>query len=385
MRIVVALVLALLPSLFLANNRDLASTYISSFKEIAIEEMHRTGIPASIKLAQGLLESDWGRSDLAVAANNHFGIKCGVSWNGETFYKKDDDKDEKGRLIKSCFRAFDDPMESYMAHSDFLTDPKKAYRYGFLFEYGSTDYKAWAKGLRKSGYATDPKYPNKLIQIIEKYNLARFDEATTSYDHAFTPKRSKKEKKIVNASKRKIKKDTRRKIKQKRSDKKTYAGNTPKSGKLPAKYNSRLAYPIGSINNCRMVTAKGGETLHDLSKAVGVSIDEVLAINEIYDQSDKTLDSGDIVYLEKKKRSYRGDQEYHKVQEGETMESIAQLYGLRLKSLYAKNRMPKGSFTFPGVKLSIRKTVSLDERPKFKSNDTSRGHLYLFEDDQSVN
>ena len=123
------------------DNSKLAQSYINNYKEVAIQEMHRTGIPASIKLAQGLLESDWGRSDLAKTANNHFGIKCGGKWAGGTFYKEDDDKNSKGQLIESCFRSFGSPTESYMAHSDFLSDPKKEYRYGFLFNYESTDYK----------------------------------------------------------------------------------------------------------------------------------------------------------------------------------------------------------------------------------------------------
>jgi len=133
-----------------------------------------------------------------------------------------------------------------------------------------------------------------------------------------------------------------------------------------------------------MVLAKGGETLGDLSRAIGLSSEEIMEINEIYDQKSEILSEGEIIYLEKKKRSYRGGQEYHKVREGETMESIAQLYGLRLKSLYAKNRMPKNSATFPGVKLSIRKTVGLDERPKFKLPNSSKKHKLLFEDDDSI-
>ena len=195
-------------------DKELASTYISTYKDIAIQEMHRTGIPASIKLAQGLLESDWGRSDLATSANNHFGIKCGGSWDGNTFYKEDDDRDRKGKLIKSCFRAFSNPTESYMAHSDFLTDPKKEYRYGFLFNYKSDDYRSWAKGLKKSGYASDPKYPDKLITIIKKYNLDQFDEAIS--DDSFTYATS------VRKTKRK-KRSTKRKSSKKKPVKKKWA------------------------------------------------------------------------------------------------------------------------------------------------------------------
>jgi len=378
MKFLVAFMIISVPSIFFMDNKELASTYISNYKNIAVEEMHRTGIPASIKLAQGLLESDWGRSDLATAANNHFGIKCGGRWNGETFYKEDDDKDAKGRLIESCFRSFTSPVESYMAHSDFLTDPKKEYRYGFLFEYESTDYISWAKGLRKSGYATDPNYPNKLISIIEKYNLSSFDQPVNKHQNTFTANQPKSTKTG------KIRNTQTEKTRITKKDNKFKTAKTKARKRMPSKYVSRLAYDIESINNCRMVVAKGGETLDELSRAVGFSVDEIITINEVYDQSSSILDNGEIVYLEKKKRSYRGGQEYHKVKEGETMESIAQMYGLRIKSLYAKNRMPKNSLTFAGVKLSIRKTVGLDERPKFKSLDSSKKHKLLFEDDDSV-
>jgi len=382
MKIVIAFIFVSLPSLFVTGNKELASTYIGNYKEIAIEEMHRTGIPASIKLAQGLLESNWGRSDLATSANNHFGIKCGGAWDGDTFYKEDDDKDEKGKLIESCFRSFSSPLESYMAHSDFLTDPRKEYRYGFLFEYGSTDYIAWAKGLKKSGYASDPNYPKKLISIIEKYGLSKFDQPIQQNQNTFAANRTNKNTKSK-ASKNRLAKATKSK-RTKTSKKLDRTERETESKRMPSKYVSRLAYDIESINNCRMVVAKGGETISELSKAVGISEEDIMTINEIYDQSSIILKNNEFVYLEKKKRSYRGGQEFHKVKEGETMESIAQLYGIRLKSLYAKNRMPKNSTTFEGVKLSIRKTVGLDERPQFMSQDTSKKHKLLFVNDDSV-
>jgi len=153
---------------------DPVRTYIDKYKEIAISEMQRTGIPASIKLAQGILESNSGRSTLAIKANNHFGIKCGNYWQGSTFYREDDDY-KNGKLIKSCFRKFNDDDISFVAHSDFLTNPGSHYRYGFLFELEPTNYNDWARGLKKSGYATDPRYADKLISIIESYKLYEFD------------------------------------------------------------------------------------------------------------------------------------------------------------------------------------------------------------------
>ena len=149
--------------------------YINRFKDVAVVEMHRTGIPASIKLAQGILESNAGASMLAERANNHFGIKCGSAWKGKTMLRKDDDRNAQGKLVKSCFRSFGSAEESFVAHSDFLLDPNKKYRYGFLFGLGSDDYRGWAHGLKKAGYATNPNYPKLLIRIIEEYQLSKIE------------------------------------------------------------------------------------------------------------------------------------------------------------------------------------------------------------------
>ena len=139
--------------------------YIEKYSSLAVEEMYRSGIPASITLAQGLLESGNGRSELALKSNNHFGIKCHNNWEGKKVYFDDDEKGE-------CFRKYPKPEDSYRDHSDFL---RFRARYRFLFDYPVTDYKAWAFGLKKAGYATDPEYPSKLIRLIEEYELHQFD------------------------------------------------------------------------------------------------------------------------------------------------------------------------------------------------------------------
>jgi len=157
-----------------SSGRQRIYDYVDLYAAVAINEMNRTGIPASIKLAQAILESDAGRSALAVEARNHFGIKCGNTWEGPTYYKKDDDR-KKGKLIASCFRSYQDPMQSFLDHSAFLLDPKKNHRYGKLFTYASDDYKKWAKGLQKAGYATNKKYADRLISVIEKYQLYYYD------------------------------------------------------------------------------------------------------------------------------------------------------------------------------------------------------------------
>ena len=147
------------------------TNYIENYQSIAIREMHRSGIPASITLAQGILESSWGNGSLALNANNHFGIKCKTYWTGPTFYIEDDDF-KNGKLIKSCFRAYDNAESSYIDHTDFLMSNE---RYRNLFEFDHTDYVNWAHGLKKCGYATDKRYAEKLINNIQKYELHRFD------------------------------------------------------------------------------------------------------------------------------------------------------------------------------------------------------------------
>lgn len=149
-----------------------AINYIDTYKDLAVVEMYRSGIPASIILAQGMHESNLGDSDLATIANNHFGIKCKKDWMGKTYSHKDDDYDKQGNLIKSCFRAYNSALDSYIDHSNFLLERT---HYQELFKYDRTDYKNWAHGLKKCGYATDPLYAEKLIDKIEKYQLYVYD------------------------------------------------------------------------------------------------------------------------------------------------------------------------------------------------------------------
>lgn len=351
------LIVFLLSLPYWASANNISSSYIATYKDIAISEMHRTGIPASIKLAQGLLESDWGRSDLATRANNHFGIKCGGKWKGDTYYKEDDDKDRNGRLIESCFRSFDNAFQSYVAHSEFLTDPKKKDRYGMLFLLDKSDYKSWAKGLRKAGYATDPNYPKKLIEIIEKYQLHAFDYAVPS----------KVEEPIVEIEEEVVE------AKEEEQAPVFIGDHKIERAVVHADYR------ISKINRCRYVKAVGGESIDDIARASYTDVDEILRANEMYHTPDDVLESGALVFLDQKKRRYNGEKEFHEVQEGETMESISQLYGIRLQSLYAKNKIPSGAEVLQGEKLSLQKTVRGKDRPKFTKEDMKRNHEFLFE------
>ncbi|MBK9255580.1 MAG: glucosaminidase domain-containing protein [Saprospiraceae bacterium] len=165
-----------------------ASDYIDQFKDLAVVEMYRTGIPASITLAQGLHESHYGTSKLATEANNHFGIKCKTYWTGKTYYHKDDDLNKRGQLIESCFRAYNSTVDSYVDRSNFLSQTE---RYQSLFKISRFDYAEWAKGLKNSGYATDPDYADKLIRKIEKYKLYIYDSWEDPFRHLLRQDKAK--------------------------------------------------------------------------------------------------------------------------------------------------------------------------------------------------
>lgn len=257
--------------------------YIHKYKDIAVEQMLKHNIPASITLAQGLLESGAGRSTLATKGNNHFGIKC-HDWTGASMRRDDDAKNE-------CFRVYDNARQGYEDHSKFLKRP----RYSALFELKRTDYKGWAKGLKACGYATNPQYAHRLIDIIETYRLYDYDKAKT-YD------------------------------------------------RFKARHEGALAdaeggHIIDYRNKNYYVVARDGDTFASIGSEYGVSARKLARYNE-RGKKDR-LSKGDIVYLKKKRSS--AEKKYkkkpHVVAVGESMYSIAQKYGIRLKSLYKKNKL----------------------------------------------
>jgi len=330
--------LPLILFLILAVNnfaQDLAENYISSYKQIALSEMERTGIPASIKLAQGLLESDWGRSNLAIEANNHFGIKCGGSWSGEEYYKIDDDRDEKGRIVESCFREYRHPEESFIAHSDFLLNQQD--RYGFLFEYESTDYKSWAKGLKKAGYATDPSYPNKLITIIEKYELYQYDENLEAW--------------IAESEDKKIQQSGHPGL---RTDAIHLEGEHEEDENKSYSYN----------NEVRMLLSSGNETAEDIAKRHRIPLSKLLEFNDHAFERDEVLIANQRVYLEKKKVQYAGRDKFHQIRPGESMVTISQHYGIQLEALCLRNRIPVNADVSTGEMIQL-KGIRTTKRPEF--------------------
>lgn len=280
--------------------------YINKYKNIAVNEMKRTGIPASIKLAQGILESNAGASTLARKANNHFGMKCGSEWRGPTYYIKDDDYDENGQLIESCFRAYEDSESSYIAHSEFLRDPNKAYRYGFLFRLDQKDYKKWAQGLKQSGYATSPTYADALISLIDQYKLYNYDKGDMDFDE------------------------------------------------------------IRLINDVKMTLAKMGQTPEELARKYNVKIRCLLKYNEGLVGPNQPLKDGERIFLQRKRWFFRGKEKHHFVKEGETMYTISQQYGLKQNRLFRKNRMDKGTEPAVGQKIRLRGRVAKGQSPKLR-------------------
>jgi uncharacterized FlgJ-related protein len=275
---------------------------------MAMEQQQKYKIPASITLAQGLLESGAGRSRLAREANNHFGIKTPGGWTGPYILVNDDLPNEKFRKYKSV-------RDSYEDHSLFLLKP----RYKVLFTYSITDYKAWAKGLKKCGYATSPTYAESLIRIIEMYSLHQFDKRTPQhYSKNSTLNARGKEGEI---SRHYLKRLSQNKIKEK---------------KIPAFFKTHAVY---YNNDNYFIVVQENDNLASISQATGVTIKKLLKFNDL--SKNYTLTVGDILYLRKKAK--RASKEYinkpHVVEEGQSMYDIAQMYGIRLKSLYQLNNL----------------------------------------------
>ncbi len=294
------------------NMTEARKQYIKKYNKLAISEMKRSGVPASITLAQGILESDNGTGRLAKKANNHFGIKCHDSWKGRKIYHDDDRK-------KECFRRYDNAVESYRDHSDFL---RNSNRYASLFNLDRENYKGWATGLKKAGYATDNQYDKLLIRIIEENRLYQ-------YDNLKRAKRKTKDKKPG--------KEDDILVKSTPGNEET---NTP--GNRISKRN-RIDYFIVSE----------GDTYRSLEKEFGMMHWELFKYNDL--PEDFRLKAGMIMYIQPKRSKAAVDNDFYFVEKGETMHSISQKYGIKLDNLYKLNRMKAGEKPVPGNKLWLRK------------------------------
>ena len=288
--------------------------YIEKYAETAVREMKATGIPASITLAQGCLESGNGNSTLATKANNHFGIKCHKNWKGKTIRHDDDEKNE-------CFRSYRSADESFRDHSDFL---RYSDRYAALFNLELTDYKGWAYGLQKAGYATARTYAESLIRIIEENELYRYDKLDRKAREELPP--TPMEAEFSTAFK-------------------PYPGH-----KL---YTASLGREIRTTNGVAWIIARDGDTYAGLAKEFNLFRSEILRFN---DRSRNTaLQPGEVVYVEAKKRESAKNLDKHVVEEGETMRGLAQRYAVKMKKLYQYNAMRPGTEPEPGTILNLRK------------------------------
>ena len=296
-------------------------TYIDNYKDIAVSEMKRSGIPASITLAQGMIESDYGRSKLAREANNHFGIKCHSDWAGAKIYHHDDSRNE-------CFRKYNKPEDSFYDHSEFL---RSGSRYRFLFELSATDYKGWAHGLKKAGYATNPDYANMLIRKIEEKNLHLYDNG---YKSAVSSPNNQLPVKVS--------------VSVPVSDKKM-APVYPVDEKIavPARVSR-----VMENNNLRYIIVRDGDTREKLQEEFQLLSGELSRYNEL--GNDFTLTPGQILYLQPKKEKADSGYEFYNTIQGDTMYMISQRYGIKLKSLYKMNRMQENSEPEPGSTIWLR-------------------------------
>lgn len=276
--------------------------YISTYSDLAMREMVRVGIPASITLAQGCLESNNGNSTLAVRGNNHFGIKC-HEWTGKKIYHNDDRR-------KECFRSYASAYESYIDHSQFIVSGS---RYAPLFEISPHDYRGWARGLKEAGYATANNYATLLIRIIEEYDLYRFDLM------------------VLNGS---IPESI---------DSTSYMADRESRSQRTVRLNNQIEY----------ILAEAGDTPESLRDELGLYKNEIYKYNNLYKGA--RLQPGTIIYLQPKRRKAAVGNEIHRVEEGQTMYDISQLYGVKLKHLYSLNRMMEGEQPLEGTDIYLRR------------------------------
>ena len=307
--------------------------YISTYASLAMREMSRVGIPASITLAQGCLESDNGNSRLAVVANNHFGIKC-HEWDGKKIYHDDDHRNE-------CFRVYASVYESYLDHSMFLSSKG---RYTFLFDLNSDDYKGWARGLKKAGYATARNYASMLIGIIEDNELYRYDRQVLSGNF--------EEGEMTDLP----------------------------SGYASASRVSRASREIMLNNNVEYVRVEPGDTPESLRDELDLYKNELFRYNDL--EKDVELEPGQVIYLQPKRRKAASGNEIHVVEKGETLYDISQIYGVKLKSLYRYNQLVEGEEVPAGTRIYLRHKPKIPVLKTEPPEEEEKGEVMQFQFDE---
>ncbi|MBO4605537.1 MAG: glucosaminidase domain-containing protein [Bacteroidales bacterium] len=307
---VLAVTAAALLTASAASDLDAArKAYIEKYSALAISEMERSGVPASITLAQGIWESNAGRSYLAVNGNNHFGIKCGKAWKGKTIYRDDDAPNE-------CFRSYPKVEDSYQNHSDFL---RYYDRYKFLFDLEITDYKGWCYGLKQAGYATDPTYATRLIDIIEAYDLTRFDKGAV--------------------------------VKVESPD------QLEKAVIMPVKYDEQFHFSLERTiyqkNGVACIYSVAGDTYDSIALIYDLFPREILRFNDLKEPVE--LLPGTIVYIQaKKNKAAKGLEKYIVGEDGESLREISQRFAVKMSSIVRRNKLKKDAPLVKEQELKLR-------------------------------
>lgn len=333
MKKVCFIVFSLMVSVLIVSGQKLSQAeYIAKFKNLAISEMYRSGIPASITLAQGLLETESGNSNLVLRSNNHFGIKCKSNWNGPSVSHDDDASDE-------CFRAYASAEESYRDHSDFL---RNSSRYAFLFDYEPTNYKDWAHGLRQAGYATNPRYPEILIRFIETNNLQQFDTADYLLASA--------------------------------TDEEPRYGVIPqlveeyeviKSPKVMVTY---LPFSNHVINGSKALFVPQGTSLLAIATKQKINLSKLLEINDL--KKDGLLEKAGFIFLEKK--SPDGQKEFCIAEAGETLHDIAQKNGVLLQNLLSYNKLGEMDPIQAGKRIYLKQPSTASLQSNYRDKEIAK-------------
>lgn len=336
MRISFILLTLLLATAFTARSqgKETIEAYIATYKELAIEEMQRTGVPASIKLAQGIHETSAGTSDLVKKSNNHFGIKCKSNWTGESVSHTDDAPNE-------CFRKYPEASQSYRDHSDFL---KNSQRYAGLFKLDPEDYKAWANGLKKAGYATNPRYPQVIIKLIEDYHLQ--DYTLIAMGKMQRPEGEEIAVATIAAGTETIV---------------APAMATPAAAKIVVEYPSG----IFQINDTRVAHLPAGTSLLAIAQQHDIPLKRLLEFNELNER--ESLERDQLIFLQRKRKT--GAHDFHFVKTGETLYDIAQAEGIRMDALLELNMLMTGMQPATGEQLYLKHKAP--SRPRLSAGDVT--------------
>jgi LysM repeat protein len=330
MRLLFFSLLALCTSALAAQSPQAVNAYVERYKAIAIEEMKTYGIPASVTLAQGIHESGCGCSALALNSNNHFGIKCHEEWSGQTYHHDDDQPQE-------CFRVYSCPEESFRDHSEFL---KSRPRYATLFSLDPTDYRAWARGLKAAGYATNPKYTEIIINLIETYNLTQFDKPLSKKEIAKAEAKNNSEVDMI---------------------KQSLIQSTSQLPAAPASVTEPAAHPktidIAKsasdekiVNGVKAIIYKNDAPVAFIAQKYNLTVQQLYSFNDL--ASTEKFKENDLIYLENKKQECATTQ--YEVQNGETMRDISQKFAVQLSALTKRNEIPMGCEPVAGELVVLR-------------------------------